>query len=155
MKKIYSIIELKKKLEVLRKKKLLIGLTNGCFDLLHPGHIHLLNKAKNMCDYLIVAVNTDYSVTSLKGKNRPIEEESIRLNNLSSIKSVDALILFSDDTPLKLISDIVPDRLFKGSDYKNKNIIGKDIIQKNGGQVILINILDGYSTTNIINKSSI
>ena len=68
MKKIYSIIELKKKLEVLRKKKLLIGLTNGCFDLLHPGHIHLLNKAKNMCDYLIVAVNTDYSVTSLKGK---------------------------------------------------------------------------------------
>ena len=152
MKKIYSIIELKKKLEVLRKKKLLIGLTNGCFDLLHPGHIHLLNKAKNMCDYLIVAVNTDYSVTSLKGKNRPIEEESIRLNNLSSIKSVDALILFSDDTPLKLISDIVPDRLFKGSDYREKPIVGSGTVNKEGGKVILIDLLKGYSTTKLINK---
>lgn len=150
--KLYNIIDLKKKIDLLRNKKKLIGFTNGCFDLLHEGHLKLLTKSRNLCDYLIVGLNSDSSVKKLKGQSRPIDSELDRINKLSKQSKVDAIILFSNSTPLKLIEKIKPQILFKGSDYKDKVIIGEEVVKNGGGKVILIDILKGYSTSNLIKK---
>ena len=150
----YSTVNLIKKIVQLRKENLSIGFTNGCFDLLHKGHIYSISEAKKKCDYLIVGLNSDISVIKLKGSNRPIDDQSNRILKLSKLDDVDAIIIFHDDNPLKLIKDINPDILFKGADYKNKEIIGSEFIIKNGGKVKLIDILKGYRTTNIIKNSS-
>ena len=155
MEKYISIHNLIKSINDIRKKNMLIGFTNGCFDLLHSGHIHLLNNAKIACDYLIVAVNSDLSVKSIKGESRPIQKQQIRIDNLSNLSCIDAIISFEDDTPLGIIKILMPDILFKGSDYQKNEVVGSDIIEKNGGKVILIDHLKGYSTTNIIKNSSI
>ena len=126
---------------------MVLGFTNGCFDLLHEGHIHLLKKSKSYCDYLIVGLNSDNSVKRLKGKDRPIENQTRRYENLKSISYVDEVIIFDEDTPYDLINRIKPDVLFKGSDYSNKNIVGAEIVKKNGGKVITVDLLQGYSTT--------
>lgn len=153
--KIFSLSELLRKLVTLRKGSITIGFTNGCFDLLHKGHHTLISKAKKNCDFLIVAVNTDKSVKVLKGQDRPIQKQKLRLENLSKIKHVDALILFNEETPLKIINQLLPDVLFKGEDYKHKDVIGSESVTKNGGRVELIEILEGFSTTNIIKNSSL
>ena len=150
----YSAENLIKKIVQLKKENVSIGFTNGCFDLLHKGHIYSISEAKKKCDYLIVGLNSDISVIKLKGSNRPIDDQSNRILKLSKLDDVDAIIIFYDDNPLKLIKDINPDILFKGADYKNKEIIGSEFIIKNGGKVELIDILKGYSTTNIIKNSS-
>jgi rfaE bifunctional protein nucleotidyltransferase chain/domain len=150
----YSSVNLIKKIVQLKKENISIGFTNGCFDLLHKGHIYSISEAKKKCDYLIVGLNSDISVIKLKGSNRPIDDQSNRILKLSKLDDVDAIIIFHDDNPLKLIKDINPDILFKGTDYKNKEIIGSEFIIKNGGKVELIDILNGYSTTNIIKNSS-
>ena len=150
----YSNVNLIKKIVQLKKENISIGFTNGCFDLLHKGHIYSISEAKKKCDYLIVGLNSDISVIKLKGSNRPIDDQSNRILKLSKLDDVDAIIIFHDDNPLKLIKDINPDILFKGADYKNKEIIGSEFINKNGGKVELIDILNGYSTTNIIKNSS-
>ena len=150
----YSTVNLIKKIVQLKKENISIGFTNGCFDLLHKGHIYSISEAKKKCDYLIVGLNSDISVIKLKGTNRPIDDQSNRILKLSKLDDVDAIIIFYDDNPLKLIKDINPDILFKGADYKNKEIIGSEFIIKNGGKVELIDILKGYSTTNIIKNSS-
>ena len=150
----YSTEKLIKKIVQLKKENICIGFTNGCFDLLHKGHIYSISEAKKKCDYLIVGLNSDISVIKLKGSNRPIDDQSNRILKLSKLDDVDAIIIFHDDNPLKLIKDINPDILFKGADYKNKEIIGSEFIIKNGGKVKLIDILKGYSTTNIIKNSS-
>ena len=150
----YSTENLIKKIVQLKKENISIGFTNGCFDLLHKGHIYSISEAKKKCDYLIVGLNSDISVIKLKGSNRPIDDQSNRILKLSKLDDVDAIIIFHDDNPLKLIKDINPDILFKGADYKNKEIIGSEFIIKNGGKVELIDILKGYSTTNIIKNSS-
>ena len=150
----YSAENLIKKIVQLKKENISIGFTNGCFDLLHKGHIYSISEAKKKCDYLIVGLNSDISVIRLKGSNRPIDDQSNRILKLSKLDDVDAIIIFHDDNPLKLIKDINPDILFKGADYKNKEIIGSEFIIKNGGKVELIDILNGYSTTNIIKNSS-
>lgn len=150
----YSAVNLIKKIVQLKKENISIGFTNGCFDLLHKGHIYSISEAKKKCDYLIVGLNSDISVIKLKGSNRPIDDQSNRILKLSKLDDVDAIIIFHDDNPLKLIKDINPDILFKGADYKNKEIIGSEFIIKNGGKVKLIDILKGYSTTNIIKNSS-
>ena len=152
----YSINELIIKINLLKKKSnFIIGFTNGCFDLLHKGHLYSLSEAKKKCDYLIVAINSDASVKLLKGNDRPIDNETIRLNKLSNIKDVDALIVFKEETPINIIKSLLPNILFKGSDYKNKKVVGSECIIRNGGKIEFIDILDGFSTTNIIKNSMI
>ena len=151
----YSAENLINKIVQLKKENISIGFTNGCFDLLHKGHIYSISEAKKKCDYLIIAINSDVSVKIIKGPNRPIDDQVTRVLKLSKLDDVDAIIIFYDDNPLKLIKDINPDILFKGADYKDKVIIGSEFVMKNGGSVELIDILDGYSTTNIIKNSSI
>ena len=150
----YSSVNLIKKIVQLKKENISIGFTNGCFDLLHKGHIYSISEAKKKCDYLIVGLNSDISVIKLKGSNRPIDDQSNRILKLSKLDDVDAIIIFHDDNPLKLIKDINPDILFKGADYEDKEIIGSEFIINNGGKVELIDLLNGYSTTNIIKNSS-
>ena len=150
----YSTEKLIKKIVQLKKENISIGFTNGCFDLLHKGHIYSISEAKKKCDYLIIGLNSDISVIKLKGSNRPIDDQSNRILKLSKLDDVDAIIIFHDDNPLKLIKDINPDILFKGADYEDKEIIGSEFIINNGGKVELIDILNGYSTTNIIKNSS-
>ncbi|MDB9818893.1 adenylyltransferase/cytidyltransferase family protein [Pelagibacterales bacterium] len=150
----YSAENLIKKIVQLKKENVSIGFTNGCFDLLHKGHIYSISEAKKKCDYLIIAINSDISVSIIKGPNRPIDDQVNRVLKLSKLDDVDAIIIFYDDNPLELIKDINPDILFKGADYKDKEIIGSEFIIENGGKVELIDILNGYSTTNIIKNSS-
>jgi D-beta-D-heptose 7-phosphate kinase/D-beta-D-heptose 1-phosphate adenosyltransferase len=138
-----------------KKYNLVIGFTNGCFDLLHKGHYYIISEAKKKCDYLIVAINSDASVKSIKGDDRPIDNEYVRLDKLSSIKDIDALIVFTDDTPLNIIHELLPDILFKGADYRNKRVIGSEYVIKNGGKIEFIDILDGFSTTGIIESFTI
>lgn len=126
--------------------------TNGCFDILHAGHVQYLNKAKALGDVLIVAINTDASVKRLKGEKRPINTEQDRAYILKNLKAVDAVLLFEDDTPLSVIEALLPDVLVKGADWAVENIVGKDIVEAHGGSVQTISFLDGRSTTNTIEK---
>ena len=126
--------------------------TNGCFDILHLGHIDYLTKAADLGDRLIVAVNTDSSVSSLKGPSRPIIDEETRAMKLASLVFVDAVILFGEETPLKLITEVRPNVLVKGGDYTIDTIVGASEVQDNGGEVVVIPFLEGHSTTSIVNK---
>ena len=141
-------------LSKIKKSNFKLGFTNGCFDLLHAGHLSLLSQSKKKCDFLIVGLNSDSSIKLLKGKDRPIENLSIRLNNILKITDVDAVIVFNEVTPLKIIDEILPDILFKGADYKDKEVVGSKSVKKNGGKIEFIDILEGFSTTNIIKNSS-
>lgn len=132
-----------------REENKKIVFTNGCFDLLHLGHVDYLAKAKDLGDRLIIGVNTDSSVKRLKGENRPLQDENSRLHILAALHSVDAVVLFDDDTPYELIKKIQPDILVKGADYKIENIVGYDIVTSRGGSVQTIEFIEGYSTTNI------
>jgi D-beta-D-heptose 7-phosphate kinase/D-beta-D-heptose 1-phosphate adenosyltransferase len=130
-----------------RRQGLRIGFTNGCFDLIHPGHVHLLAEARAACDRLVVALNTDASVKRLKGPERPIQSEAARATVMSSLASVDLVVLFSEDTPLSLIEAIRPDVLVKGADYRPDQVVGADIIRRNGGKVLLVDLLADQGTT--------
>lgn len=132
-----------------REKNQKIVFTNGCFDLLHLGHIDYLAKAKDLGDKLIIGVNTDDSVRRLKGVYRPLQDEHSRLHILAALEFVDAVILFNEDTPYELIKKIQPDVLVKGADYKIEDIVGYDIVTSRGGEVKTIEYLEGYSTTSI------
>ncbi|MBQ5891713.1 MAG: D-glycero-beta-D-manno-heptose 1-phosphate adenylyltransferase [Bacteroidales bacterium] len=124
-----------------------IVFTNGCFDLLHLGHVDYLAKAKDLGERLIIGVNTDSSVKRLKGEHRPLQDENSRLHILAALQSVDAVVLFDEDTPYELIKEIEPDILVKGADYKIENIVGYDIVVSRGGSVQTIEFIEGYSTT--------
>ncbi|MDA8886373.1 D-glycero-beta-D-manno-heptose 1-phosphate adenylyltransferase [Bacteroidia bacterium] len=126
--------------------------TNGCFDILHLGHIDYLSKAADLGDRLVIGVNTDASVSELKGPSRPIIHEDTRLAKLASLVFVDAVILFSEETPLELIKNAKPDVLVKGGDYTLDTIVGADEIFAKGGKVVVIPFLEGHSSTSIINK---
>ena len=128
--------------------------TNGCFDILHLGHIDYLSKAADLGERLIIGVNTDASVSKIKGPNRPIIEEVTRLTKLASFAFVDGVILFDEETPVELIKSVRPDVLVKGGDYKISTIVGADFVKQNGGNVIVIPFLEGHSSTNYINKIS-
>jgi len=142
-------IDIIKKIKAERKK---IVFTNGCFDLLHVGHIRYLSQAKKLGDFLIIGLNSDRSVKKLKGKDRPINSFEDRATLLSALKSVDLVIKFEEQTPENLIKDIVPDVLVKGGDYNIEDIVGYQIVIQNGGQVKTLSFYDGYSSTNYINK---
>jgi rfaE bifunctional protein nucleotidyltransferase chain/domain len=129
-----------------------IVFTNGCFDIIHPGHVSYLYESKRLGDILIIGLNSDNSVKRLKGEGRPINNQNDRAIVLGALKPVDYVVLFDEDTPYNLIKSLKPDILTKGGDYIAENIVGYDIVTKNGGEVIIINFVEGKSTTSIINK---
>lgn len=130
-----------------------VGFTNGCFDILHLGHIRYLYETKKMCDFLIVGVNSDNSVKMLnKGKNRPLNGQDARIEVLSALECVDLVTLFEEDTPENLIKLITPDLLFKGGDWKEDEVVGADYIKTKGGKVHIIPYVKGYSTTSLIER---
>lgn len=138
--------------DILRENNQKIVFTNGCFDLLHPGHVDYLAKAKAFGDVLMVGLNSDASVQTLKGEQRPINKVMDRLKMLAALEAVDFVIIFEEDTPLKLIQKIKPDYLVKGGDYSMDNIVGSDFINENGGKVEIIPFLNGYSSSDLIEK---
>ncbi|HYV95557.1 MAG TPA: D-glycero-beta-D-manno-heptose 1-phosphate adenylyltransferase [Chitinophagales bacterium] len=128
-----------------------IVFTNGCFDLLHHGHLHLLNTARSFGDVLIVGLNSDSSVSKLK-PGRPVQDEQSRTDLMASLEVVDAVILFEEETPEKLIEKILPDVLVKGGDYKPEDVVGRKIIEQYGGRIEIVPLLKGFSTSNLIEK---
>lgn len=129
-----------------------IVFTNGCFDILHRGHVEYLAKAAALGSKLIIGLNTNASVRRLKGENRPINDETARALLLSSLIFTDKIVLFDEDTPLELIRFIQPDILVKGNDYKPEEIVGYDVLKAKGGEVVTIELTEGFSTTSILNK---
>lgn len=145
-----SVDSLKNFLEESKGKKIVF--TNGCFDILHRGHVAYLNEAKKLGDVLVVGLNSDASVKELKGPERPVNSELDRKYVLENLKAVDFVAIFGEQTPLRLIQEVKPDILVKGGDWKPEQIVGSDFVISNGGQVLSLNFVDGYSTTNIIQK---
>ena len=136
-----------------RKQGLRIGFTNGCFDLLHPGHVKLLAAARASCDRLVVGLNGDASVTRLKGEGRPVQNVQSRAEVLAALAAVDLVVVFDEDTPKNLIAQVKPTILVKGSDYKREDVVGHDIVEALGGSVVLIDLVPGQSTTSIVQRS--
>lgn len=142
-----------KELKAWREKNQKIVFTNGCFDIIHPGHIDYLSQARDLGDILVLGLNTDQSVKRLnKGSNRPINDERTRAYVLAGLASVDLIVFFDEETPYNLIKLLQPNVLVKGKDYEVEKIIGFDILKENGGEVITIPFLDGYSTSSLIKK---
>lgn len=135
-----------------RRRGLRVGFTNGCFDLLHPGHVALLAQARSLCDRLVVGLNSDASVTRLKGPTRPIQSDVARATVLGSMSNVDLVVLFEEDTPRELIEMLRPDVLIKGGDYTVETIVGADFVQSYGGRVEIIDLVPGFSTTKTVEK---
>lgn len=139
-------------LERLRKKGGRVVFTNGCFDIIHAGHVRYLKKAKALGDILVVGLNSDSSVRSIKGDKRPIVPEKERAEVLSALWFVDYIVLFNEPTPIKLISALKPDVLAKGSDWAARDIVGGDVVRRSGGRIARITLVKGRSTTNIIKR---
>lgn len=135
----------------IRNEEYNVVFTNGCFDVLHRGHITYLAEARDLGDCLVVGLNSDASVKRLKGENRPINNEKDRALLLAALSFVDYIIIFEEDTPKNLIEQVQPDILVKGGDYKIEDIVGADFVQSHGGEVLTIEFVDGYSSTKIIN----
>jgi rfaE bifunctional protein nucleotidyltransferase chain/domain len=148
---VFKFSEIKDKIAPHRQKKIVF--TNGVFDLLHVGHVRYLKEARALGDYLIIGVNSDASVKRLKGKDRPLQNENDRAEILTSLACVDAAVIFTEDTPEKLIHEVKPQVLVKGGDWKIENIVGAQFVQSLGGQVFSLNFVDGRSTTNLIEKA--
>jgi len=151
-KKIASGNKLKTILAKLKRKNKTVVFTNGCFDILHRGHIEYLNKAKSFGDVLVVGCNSDVSVRRIKGRKRPINRQSDRAKVLSMLECVNFISIFNEDTPLNLIEYVKPDILVKGADWKKKDVVGGDFVESYGGKVKTIKYLKGYSTTEILKK---
>ena len=151
--KIVSQDQALKELKTWREKNKKIVFTNGCFDIIHPGHIDYLSQARDLGDILVLGLNTDQSVKRLnKGSNRPINDERTRAYVLAGLASVDLIVFFDEETPYNLIKLLQPNVLVKGNDYEVEKIIGFDILKENGGEVITIPFLEGYSTSSLIKK---
>lgn len=150
--KILSVSALENQLKKWRNANEKIVFTNGCFDLIHFGHIDYLAKARDLGNRLVVGLNTDASIRRLKGSSRPIKDEQSRLALIAGLGFVDAVVLFDEETPIKLISIIKPNVLVKGGDYEVKDIVGHEIVQSNSGKVCTIDFVDGYSSSKLIEK---
>ncbi|MAX04937.1 MAG: D-glycero-beta-D-manno-heptose 1-phosphate adenylyltransferase [Flavobacteriales bacterium] len=150
--KIFYLESLKEQVTNWKKAGEKVVFTNGCFDLIHRGHIEVLAQTADLGDKLIIGLNSDVSIKKLKGESRPIIDEKSRVILLASLSFVDAIVLFSEETPLKLISNLNPDVLAKGGDYKINTIVGHEIIRKNGGEVILVPFVEGFSSSSIVDK---
>jgi D-beta-D-heptose 7-phosphate kinase / D-beta-D-heptose 1-phosphate adenosyltransferase len=130
-----------------------IGFTNGCFDLLHPGHVRLLAGARAACDRLVLGLNSDASVRRLKGNGRPVQNVGSRAEVLAALEAVDLVVIFEQDTPAELIARVKPSVLVKGSDYGRDQVVGREIVEAYGGEVVLISLVPGHSTTSMIERS--
>ena len=148
--KIYTLDHLRKQLAIWRFKGKSIVFSNGCFDVLHLGHVEYLAKARDLGDILVVGLNSDDSVHRIKGTHRPVNNEEARAITLAAFSFVDSVVPFGEDTPYELIKLIQPDILVKGKDYDGKEIIGSDVVKARGGQVVTIELTKGYSTTHTI-----
>ncbi len=151
--KILTKEELKPLLNVLKFQDKKIVFSNGCFDILHRGHIEYLSKASSLGHSMVIGLNTDASVKRLKGENRPVQDQVSRSQVMASLHFVDFVVLFDEDTPFELINFLKPDILVKGSDYNEEDIVGADTVKENGGKVITIDLVDGYSTTSVLERS--
>lgn len=136
-----------------RRQRLRIGFTNGCFDLLHRGHIRLMAEARSACDRLVVGLNSDASVTRLKGKGRPIQDVISRADVLAALEAIDLVVVFEEDTPLELIRQVRPVVLVKGGDYTRDKVVGHEVVEAYGGEVLLVDLVPGHSTTNMVARS--
>jgi D-beta-D-heptose 7-phosphate kinase/D-beta-D-heptose 1-phosphate adenosyltransferase len=150
--KIYSLERVLQLVRAWREQGLKVAFTNGCFDLLHPGHISLLEQARRTADRLVVGLNADLSIRRLKGPNRPVQGEVARATVLAAVKSVDAVVIFAEDTPLELIGALEPDVLVKGADYTVETVVGAELVLQRGGRVVLAELLTGHSTTATVNR---
>ncbi len=151
--KVRTLDQLLPELAAYRKQGQKVAFTNGCFDILHAGHVSLLRRSRQQADLLVVGLNGDDSIRRLKGPTRPVNAESDRLMVLSELQSVDYIVLFEEDTPLKLLEAIQPDVLVKGADYARSQVVGGDMVESFGGKVVLLDLVEGRSTTNIIRKA--
>jgi D-beta-D-heptose 7-phosphate kinase/D-beta-D-heptose 1-phosphate adenosyltransferase len=147
LRKIVTAAQAAEQVERWRRKNYTTGFTNGCFDLLHPGHVHLLEQARAACDRLVVGLNSDASVRRLKGPTRPVQPEAARAAVLASLAAVDLVVIFDEDTPVELIKALQPELLVKGADYTIDGVVGADLLQGWGGRVMLAELLPGHSTT--------
>ena len=152
MKKLVSLKTLKKRLKNLKKRGKRIVFTNGCFDILHFGHVAYLKKCKDLGDILVVGLNSDSSVKKIKGKTRPINRQAARSAVLSALEFVDYIVIFTGKTPESLIRAVLPSVLAKGGDWKKKNIVGSSFVGSNGGETIVIPFVKGFSTTRILER---
>mgnify|MGYP001180262111 FL=1 len=150
--KIFSLDDLKNQVNAWKQAGEEVVFTNGCFDIIHRGHIEVLAQTADLGDRLIIGLNSDSSIQKLKGEDRPIIDQQARAILLAALSFVDAVILFPEDTPINLISTLLPDVLAKGGDYEIEIIVGHEIVQNNGGKVILVPFVDGFSSTTIIDK---
>ena len=150
--KIKDLHEIKEEIEKLKAKGQKIVFTNGCFDILHPGHTRYLFSARALGDYLVVAVNSDRSVRAIKGEGRPIIPQAGRAELVAALSFVDGVIIFDEDNPLRVIQSLMPDILVKGGDWKEVEIIGADVVKKAGGEVKRISFVTGFSTSDVIEK---
>lgn len=148
--KILDLKTLGNRLSMWRLFKNKIVFTNGCFDILHRGHIEYLSQARDRGDILIIGLNSDASIKRIKGEGRPVQDETSRTLLLASLRFVDVVVLFDEDTPYELIKIVLPDVLVKGGDYSENTIVGADIVKANGGEVVTIPIVAGYSTSKIL-----
>jgi D-beta-D-heptose 7-phosphate kinase/D-beta-D-heptose 1-phosphate adenosyltransferase len=150
---IYDRALLEERLAEWRRAKLRIGFTNGCFDLLHRGHVRLMAAARSACDRLVVGLNSDASVTRLKGAGRPIQDVASRADVLAALEAVDLVVVFEEDTPLELIRQVRPAVLVKGGDYTRTEVVGHDVVEAEGGEVVLFDLVPGHSTTSMVARS--
>jgi D-beta-D-heptose 7-phosphate kinase/D-beta-D-heptose 1-phosphate adenosyltransferase len=150
---VFDWAELDARLEGWRKQGLRIGFTNGCFDILHPGHVKLLAQARAACDRLVLGLNSDASVSRLKGPERPVQNVQARAEVLAALEAIDLVVVFEQDTPRELIAKIKPHVLIKGADYTREQVVGHDIVEAYGGEVLLVELLAGHSTTDIVRRS--
>src|SRR6202012_1593538 len=126
---------------------------NGCFDILHPGHVKVLTAARGACDRLIVGLNSDASVRRLKGEGRPVQDERARSEVLAALEAVDLVVVFTQDTPIELITKIKPSVLVKGGDYTRDQVVGHEVVEAYGGEVLLVDVMPGFSTTSLVDRA--
>jgi len=150
--KIFSLDDLKNQVNAWKQAGEEVVFTNGCFDIIHRGHIEVLVRTADLGSKFIIGLNSDSSIQKLKGEDRPIIDEQARSILLAALSFVDAVVLFSEETPINLISTLIPDVLAKGGDYEIETIVGHEIVQQNGGKVKLVPFVDGFSSTTIIEK---
>lgn len=150
--KIKTLEDLKIELERIKARGKKVVFTNGCFDILHPGHIRYLWNARQLGDHLVVAVNSDRSVRAIKGSSRPILGEAARSELIAALEFVDGVVVFDEEDPLNVIESLLPDVLVKGGDWSEERIIGADVVRRAGGEVRVIPFVEGFSTTTIIEK---
>lgn len=145
--------DLDRRLDAWRAEDLRIGFTNGCFDILHPGHVKLLTEARAACDRLVVGLNSDASVRRIKGAGRPIQHQQARAEVLAALEAVDLVVIFEEDTPIELIRRVRPSVLVKGADYRLDQVVGRELVEANGGRVLLVDLVPGASTSAIVTRS--